>query len=213
MPLNVGKDTWGRTNKPADLLRYQIDVVNSSRITALPTMCDVSWPRITKFYNGFQWFPMIFMGSSKILFQWTWMMFLCISIVFIDLQVFFICCSMMISLDWFSMFFIDFQWCSYVLHRFPIPFKILWLPLCFLWFSMIFIGCSMVLLIFTMILNGFHWFLIIIICFSLFFQFTTSICYRRRSAGLFVLPHVSFPTFNDMRAWHCLLYTSDAADE
>ena len=117
---------------------------------------------------------------------------------------FFICCSMLISLEWFSMFFIDFQWCSYVFHSFPIPFKILWFPLWFLWFSMIFIGCSMVLLIFTMILNGFHWFLIILICFSLFFQFTTSIWYRRRSAGIFGLPHVSFPTFNDMRACHAM---------
>ena len=35
-------------------------------------------------------------------------------------------------------------------------------------------------------------------------EFTTSIWYRRRSAGLFVLPHVSFPTFNDMRACHAM---------
>ena len=78
--------------------------------------------------------------------------------------------------------FLDFQWFSYVLHRFPNPFKLL--------------------LVSIVIFNVFcfHRFLMILICFSLFFQFTTSIWYRRRSAGLFVLPHGSFPTFN--AGWH-----------
>ena len=156
MSLNVGKDTWGRTNRPADLLRYQIDVVNSSGITALPTMCAVSWPRITKFSNGFQWFPMIFIGSSKILFnelEWcssvfqlfslickffsfavqcllVWNDFQCFSSISNDVHMFSIVFQFHSKFDDFHCDSYDFQWFSLVVQ---------WFCLFLQWFSMVFI--------------------------------------------------------------------------
>ena len=112
------------------------------------------------------------------------MIFLCFSIVFIDFQIILI---LLFNAYYFEMIFnefLDFQWFSYVLHRFPNPFKLL--------------------LVSIVIFNVFcfHRFLMILICFSLFLPFTTSIWYGRRSGGLSFLPRVSIPTFNDMRACH-----------
>ena len=150
--------------------------------------------------NDFQWYSLVLQRSYCFFYEFQWLScviqwFLQCFIDFNDFPLFFNCfhwfsnyTHLLFNAYYFEMIFnefLDFQWFSYVLHRFPNPFKLL--------------------LVSIMIFNVFcflHRFIMILICFSLFFQFTTSIWYRRRSAGLFVLPHVSFPTFNDMRAWH-----------
>ena len=134
MSLNVGKDTWGRSNRSADL-RYQIDVVNSSGITVLSTMCVVGGPRVTKFTNGFQGFPIIVIGYSKMFFS---MSLRCSSVLQFAHSVHLLFNAY--SFKWFSMFPINSQWYPYVSHRFPIPFTISWFRCDFYEFQCVSLG-------------------------------------------------------------------------